>query len=400
MRISKSLWGIPLGISLLCPMSGMCASGELNFHRVSFADDSNGIALGTTDESSFVLVSNDGGKGWHTVYESPIVLKAAILENAFSGWVVGDGGLILRTADGGHSWSKVKSGIGQNINQVTIGQGGKLFVVANGGILLTSVDRGQTWKEQLLNGGRDLLHIAVLKSGRIIILARDRLLISDDGGMGWQAQSTVRWTTLDRLGFFDDEVGLLSGGVLAATSDAGKTVNWVNIHTDERVGPVTVTGENTAFLLLSEAKTGSLIHVSGEKLSSSSTILQTDDRGVHWKRVFHLSDGNTLGASLEDMFWNNQKHGWAVGEAGLITMTDDGGHTWNVCRLTTEQGQQDASTKIQRRQWEAICGGLSSADVSSASLPVKSAVEYGVQNSLAEDTHVHESGHVDPPKQQ
>jgi photosystem II stability/assembly factor-like uncharacterized protein len=322
-------------------------SSEINFHRVSFADDSNGIALGTTDESSFVLVSNDGGRGWHTVYESPIVLKAAILENALSGWVVGDGGLILSTTDGGRTWSRLKSGIGQNINQITIGQGGKLFAVANGGILLTSADRGQTWKEQLLDGGKDLLHIAVLKSGRIIILARDRLLTSDDGGMGWQARSTVRWTTLDRIAFFDDEEGLLSGGILAATSDAGGTVNWVDLHADERVGPVTVTGEHTAFVLLSEAKTGSLIHVSGENLSSSSTILQTDDRGVHWKGVFHLSDANTPGAWLEDMFWNNQKHGWAVGEAGLITMTDDGGHTWNVCRLTTEQSQPDASPKVE-----------------------------------------------------
>lgn len=345
-----------LCLSLILPLCGICQGEELNFHRISFADPNNGIALGSTDEGYVVLLSHDGGKTWNVAYEMRSVFKAISWENRLSGWVVGRGGLLLSTNDGGNSWHENSTGIIEDINKIAHGPHGSLFILANNGLLLTSTDLGRSWRQQRLDGGRDLLDIAVLPSGRIVLLGRNRMFVSDNDGTTWQKLSEPIRETWSIIGFFDDKCGLISGGALARTLDGGKTITWVNLHTNDWVGALTIVSANTAFLVTGQAETGSTIRRAGDMLPSHSTILETEDRGSNWKQVFHLADAETHAAFLEDLFWYNRQFGWAVGDLGLMTMTKDGGKTWSVCRITSTYDQPAARPTSGLRQWQTICG--------------------------------------------
>jgi photosystem II stability/assembly factor-like uncharacterized protein len=182
------------------------------------------------------------------------------------------------------------------------------------------------------------------------------MFASDNEGATWQELSEPKWISLSQLGFFDDKYGLISGGVLARTSDGGKTITWVNLHTNDIAVALTIASGNTAFLVTGQAETGSTIRIAGDKLPSHSTILETEDRGSNWKQVFHLADAETHAAFLEDLFWYNRQFGWAVGGEGLMTMTKDGGKTWSVCRITATHDQPGAPLTTGFHRWETICG--------------------------------------------
>jgi len=345
MKSTSSRRLFTLCLFLLFPLPAFCMKTVLSLQRVSFVDKDNGIVLGTTDEYSFVLLSHDGGRLWRVAYRASSLLRGALFQNHLSLWVVGSGGLILRTQDGGQSWRQSDSGTQEDINQVMLGPKGILFAVANHGLLLTSSDGGATWQNKRLGDGKDLVDVASLESGEMVILARDEILASDDDGSTWKRLGANKIETLSHLVFFNSEEGLISGGVLVRTLDGGKTMDWVNLHSNDRVGPVVIPGGSTAFLLVGKAETGSTARLAIDKLASSSSILRTDDGGATWKSVFHLQDSKSQGAWLQDLSWSEKQDGWAVGD-GLIVTTHDDGATWNVCRLDYLQGQGNLQLNV------------------------------------------------------
>jgi len=65
------------------------------------------------------------------------------LFNASDGWAVGDGGTLLRTSDGGQSWTPQVSGVSQRLESIcftsatngwAVGQGGTVLHTTTGGL--------------------------------------------------------------------------------------------------------------------------------------------------------------------------------------------------------------------------------------------------------------------------
>lgn len=75
-----------------------------------------------------------------------------------------------------------------------------------------------------------------------------------------------------------------------------------------------------------------------------AVIIHSADGGKTWTRRFFAPDRF---APLLDVWFENERHGIAVGAYGLFVETTDGGETWNVRRVDEEE-----------RHWNAIARGV------------------------------------------
>jgi photosystem II stability/assembly factor-like uncharacterized protein len=68
------------------------------------------VAIG---ERGLVVLSDDQGRRWRQARQVPVsvTLTAVSFVDAQRGWAVGHGGVVLHTADGGESWTKLADGV-------------------------------------------------------------------------------------------------------------------------------------------------------------------------------------------------------------------------------------------------------------------------------------------------
>lgn len=82
-----------------------------DLYSVHFVDDLNGWAAGGIwfEEKNALIKTSDGGKTWTKVEtETDLPFNAVHFVNADTGFVVGEDGIVLRTSDGGNSWDTRK----------------------------------------------------------------------------------------------------------------------------------------------------------------------------------------------------------------------------------------------------------------------------------------------------
>ena len=100
-------------------------------------------------ERGHVLVSTDGGQ---TFMQQPVPTRATLTRVYFQddrrGWAVGHDEVILRTTDGGSSWTRVhwEPGHRQPLFDVWFGANGTGFAVGAYSTMLRSSDFGATWQ--------------------------------------------------------------------------------------------------------------------------------------------------------------------------------------------------------------------------------------------------------------
>ncbi len=149
----------------ICSADGWCWENPLpqggTLHAVAVREDSSEVwAVG---EGGVVLRSLNGGlnwEGWGAAGGVSQTLRGVWPAKAPSSDVVavGDEGTILRYD--GISWTKVSSGVSKGLNGIWGGASG-LFAVGDGGTILTS-DDGSVWKPETVGTTADLLGVSGL----------------------------------------------------------------------------------------------------------------------------------------------------------------------------------------------------------------------------------------------
>jgi photosystem II stability/assembly factor-like uncharacterized protein len=146
------------------------------------------VAVG---ERGHILVSNDRGATWRQA-EVPTraTLTGVCLVDAQHGWVVGHDGVILRTADGGTTWERVRWAPEEEnpLLDVWFADLEHGFAIGAYGTFLETVDGGTTWEDRAV-GEYDyhLHHLAASPGGRLYMAAEAGVVYrSDDGGRSWR----------------------------------------------------------------------------------------------------------------------------------------------------------------------------------------------------------------------
>jgi photosystem II stability/assembly factor-like uncharacterized protein len=102
-------------------------------------------------------------------------------------------------------------------------------------------------------------------------------------------------------------------------------------------------------MLMDAARAGSRIVAVGEH----GVVLLSDDEGKTWRQAHEVP----VWATLSAVNFTDAQHGWAVGQWGVILATGDGGETWQKQRMDTSVDQPLFSVFFTNSQ-DGIAVGL------------------------------------------
>ncbi len=192
-----------------------------------------------------------------------------------------------------------------------------LLVVGNHGVVLRSADAGTTWSRQEVPGWPSLIGIAACPNGQFAALATEgEVLVSADDGQTWipnpiQTEESPQGITCDpqnRLWV----VGSFT--TIIVSDDAGK--NW----DDRSIGDDTI----LTTIQFIDAEHAMIFGEFGFNVHSA-------DGGESW------TPGEPLPGELypQDAYFRDLDNGWVAGLAGQILHTADGGKSWALQNTQT-----------------------------------------------------------------
>lgn len=155
---------------------------------------------------------------------------------------VGNDGVILRSTDGGKSWTQVqdvpRSAVANKLNRVRVAAGGLAIATGEMGALLISHDFAQSW--QRLREEEDVAwnDVAILDGGRLVLVGEfGRVMLGNVNGQDWQEVSAGVDASLMALNFRDAQNGVAVGleGAVLQTRDGGMSWQVVDVGLHEHL---------------------------------------------------------------------------------------------------------------------------------------------------------------------
>lgn len=281
-----------------------------------------------------ILVARDGS---HYGYSDKfMILLPTLYDVCFTdgdtGTAVGAGGTIIRTTDGGVTWTMQESGTEAVLRAVSFVDTYTGTTVGYDGTIVRTTDGGATWTAQESGTGNSLRDVSFVDANTGTAVGSRRTIIRTvDGGASWIAQSppSSAGYSFSSVSFTDENTGTLvhfwaeefgyNYSTIHKTTDGGAT--WVEQTRIKYVGlhDVTFTDENT----------GTVVGTPNRSVSTYS-IYRTTDGGATW-----TPQGGTTGHQLRGVSFAGANTGTAVGDYGVVLHTTDGGDTWMPQKSST-----------------------------------------------------------------
>jgi len=314
------------------------ARGYWQLGGVAFADSNIGIAVGSvihddliTTYTGVLLRTTDGGAHWtRQDYASP--LNDIQFLDLTTAVIVGNG-LILRTTDAGITWNPQTSPT--NIPLSNISFADQSFGVASGwslgpgnppnswsGVIVRTTDGGQSWSQAFSTTSFAIASVAVGSTHTALAIGQDNtvyppgntILHSTNEGMNWsEVSSSATTKNLFSASFPTSSVGTVVGvdGTVLRTVDGGTT--WQNQLQGTLIEKQKIWIYGVSF---PDEQNGTIV-------GSAGLIAHTSDGGSNWEiQSSSITDGPDAVA------FRDNNHGIIVGIGGAILTTSDGGGHW------------------------------------------------------------------------
>ncbi len=258
-------------------------------------------------DSGTILKSSDGGESWTSKASGSTETLTGIV-SAGDGAVVaaGSNGSILRSGDQGESWRPV-DGVGKENLAGLSGDGDALWAFGAKGTVLRSVDGGKSWQKAAAPFDADVAFAMSDRDAVLAIGAHGQIAMSADQGKTWKVKSSGVTADLAVANFDGQTIWVGgSGGTLLKSSNAGDTWTAVKLPVDVDIRDI-------------KALAGTLWLV-----GSHGAILKSTDGGSTWQtketRTTAILEALAAPSGTQDM--------WAVGESGLVLKSRNGGENW------------------------------------------------------------------------
>lgn len=286
---------------------------------ISFANQSSGYAVGYDG----ILKTSDGGQTWSSVYSTG-GFYSVFCQSADTATVIGSNGLIINTYDGGTSWDTIPSGTNNHLFCLFTGNEDAKFIVGEYGTVLKKNSNEDIWMPLSHGILKDLSTIRFTdESNGYCLVSEDGFLKTTDAGLTWSYNNigdSYYWlsslwasskTTLHILGsrtayFPYDSVFIFK------STDAGES--WSISYRD------LAKHLNSLFFL--DSLNGFAIGY--DMLTGGAFILKTTDAGDSWAldQTFH-------GYVIRAIFFTDPLTGYIAGD-NIIMKTSDGGVSWET----------------------------------------------------------------------
>ncbi|MEJ2105502.1 MAG: YCF48-related protein, partial [Ignavibacteriaceae bacterium] len=145
------------------------------------------------------------------------------------GTIVGQSGTILRTSDGGKTWTNQISGTSYDLYGISYSNNDNGIAVGENGIILMTNNGGMIWNNKQSGTSVDLWDVCELDSNNIFVVGEDgTILNSNDGGTNWAIQPSGTSAQLRSISFTDLNIGTIVGenGTILKTTNGG--MSWIH----------------------------------------------------------------------------------------------------------------------------------------------------------------------------
>ncbi len=244
------------------------------------------------------------------------------------GWAVGDTGRILRTVNGGQTWTSQSSNTADNLLAVSFINRNEGFAAGDLGTLLKTTNGGMTWTPSTTAPAVpwQRMHFSTSQLGWMISKQVSHVYRTTDGGANWDTVGpAVGWSSQDNIDmwFNGPTSGWVAGGsTLLHTSD-GQTWSDINTYFFTYLTAVSFPTDSVGYVVKAFFTSGS---------RDTSVVYKTTDAGHSWTPAggFHF-------AVYSSAFFVSPSEGWVGGDnvdynivlqGGAIWHTTNGGTTW------------------------------------------------------------------------
>ena len=281
---------------------------------VSFISPAQGWMLGS---GGYIYLTSNGGTTWKMVNSGFSSLTAIYFVDALNGWAVGATGTIIKTSDGGNTWTAQTSGRTENLFAIYFTDASHGYVVGGAGatgVILKTTDGGTTWNwEPYFDLTLNSVYFIDANHGWAVG-NNGRLYHTTNAGLNWTSQTSGTSSTLYGVYFTDINNGWAVGynGTILNTTNGGTT--WVAQTSG------TSNGLNSVYFTSV---------TQGWAVGYTGTILTTANGGSTWTDQSYPTSHNLWGLTF-----NGANNGWAVGDGGtILSYYSD---TWTGGNSTTD----------------------------------------------------------------
>lgn len=224
---------------------------------VAFADDKQGLAVG---HDAVILRSLDGGLTWTEVFRDPQQLRP-LLRVMFTApqraIAIGAYGALFESIDGGATWSErriIESD--PHFNALARLADGTLLLAGEAGTLLRSFDDGKLWEGLASPYQGSFFGLLPLSDGAVLVFGmRGNIFRSEDRGTHWQAIASGTENTLFGAAHAEAPGAgriVLAGqnGTVLDSRDAGRSFVPVAMTSSRALSAVRFAGTETKQVLV------------------------------------------------------------------------------------------------------------------------------------------------------
>jgi photosystem II stability/assembly factor-like uncharacterized protein len=193
---------------------------------LSFADGKHGWAAG---HGGIIVHTADGGHTWkvqrETALENKPLFDIQFLSQT-TGYACGANDTVLKTTDGGETWTSIPTGVESVYYGLAFVDEKKGYLAGEFGTVMHTTDGGRAWRPLDLGGYPfSLFGIALLSEQDILVYGiAGSILRSEDGGLSWQNVSPGIQQSLFGAAMHGNEVVLVGrSGIILHSRDRGKT---------------------------------------------------------------------------------------------------------------------------------------------------------------------------------
>ncbi|MBI4211489.1 MAG: hypothetical protein HY540_02520 [Deltaproteobacteria bacterium] len=228
-------WSVQLNTKQEYPnVIGGGERSEYNQDRINsvvFLDENTGFAAGGLGDNSNVILKTTDGTNWTSVYRDYTVgtddeLHKIFFVDSTTGYAVGNQGAIVKTTNGGTSWTVQASGVTADLLDVICSSGDRCLTVGDSGTILGTLDGGTTWTSITSGTTQDLAAIEGAGDKAWVGGYNGTILYSSNGGTTWTSQTTNTTYPIQDIYMVSETVGFAvasgnatnTGAVLATIS--------------------------------------------------------------------------------------------------------------------------------------------------------------------------------------
>jgi photosystem II stability/assembly factor-like uncharacterized protein len=225
-----------------------------------------------------------------------------------------------------------------------------VWASGNGGVVLRTTDGGASWQNRRVAGADslDFRDVEAFDSVTAYVLSAGetgRIYYTNDGGRTWSLQhaNQVKGAFFDCFDFYDRRVGIalsdpVDGRYLLLRTTNGST--WKELPPNSR--PRAHDGE-AAF-----AASGTCLTIAGQRAYIASgggalaRVFWSSDRGSNWLATSTPVTAGAPSAGIFALAFRDAQHGVAIGgdyqnpnQEAIVATTSDGGRTWIAAGMTS-----------------------------------------------------------------